>query len=933
MTDTVVVTINGVDRTSQLLIDSLSIDNMMAAASTAAFAMDAGAYTPTAWHEVLITVNGTRVFGGYLTGRQVEGIGPGGSKVARWHCECTDYTALFDKVLINSVAYGATEITDRTIVQQLFSTYLPADGFNTTTYVYQCYYGVAIAFDNMTLRQALDKLAEQAKAQWFVDCQKRVYWFARYSPPNASLEIDTVTPDGVTRIDPRPSLQRELDDLTIVNRLRVYGGYVQGSQASNTFTADGTGRQTTFGPLTARPHDVIAVTVAMPGTTLDTFTGERIGYVPEHVLYTDGVTSNQREVLVNRDQKTIQIALGRPSLTPGYPPPAGAVVALVFHQSTTVSATVNDTVSQAAYGRILEQQIYRPELITTQAATDYGSTWLTKYGASQEHISFDVDVFGLQPGTMLAVNAPTLGVTAPDLGLLLENSDDVLAQNSAFFALEVNGIVGRYVIQSVRYAAIPTVGGVLMRATVKAGEYEHTLLDMLKPVMASQQTAPTTVANQLSDISPALGEIVAGRAVLTDGGTAAFGWNAYSQHTGVVVGLDATATPRGTLLVLEAGTVRAKLGYMPGMGTVGTVAPSGWGIWTQNGYFQGIVAASTISGGTVTGGVVTGGTVAGALVTGGTVSGAQVTGGTISGNVLIGTAGTIGGFTIEASRLWASAGTIQTGSVVNSSNPGVRLEPAGLFGYGTAGLTFALYSDPARTPYFSSGTITNVTYEVTTASVIRTGTVNPRVQIDNSGIFAYGPTGVLKFQVDAATGLLTASDGQFSGTVSASRVTGGTVSGALVTGGTVSGGIVSGGTVSGAVVSGGEVAIGSVSITSTGGMVFSTGGGILSSISWVEPGVSQHGVLTTITDGYYGSGKYGLGLYGDVNDWSAHYGYLFLFGGIHLNNGFRSNVFPLNNNEVYLGNGGQAFKGVYLYDVTTSSIKLLTINNGTILIL
>jgi hypothetical protein len=435
---------------------------------------------------------------------------------------------------------------------------------------------------------------------------------------------------------------------------------------------------------------------------------------------------------------------------------------------------------------VLEHQIYRPELATTQAATDYGLTWLTKYGASQEIITFDVDIFGLQPGTMLAVNAPTLGVTAPDLGVLLENSDDLLAQNAAYFAQEVNGVVGRYVIQSVRYAPLPVVGGVLLRATVTAGEYEHTLLDMLKPVVASQQTAPSWVANQLSDISPVFGEIVAGRAVLTDGGTAAFDWSAYNAHSGVVLGLDATtATPRGNLLVLDGGTVRAKLGYMPGMGDVGTVTPTGWGIWTQNGYFQGIVAASTIAGGTVTGGLISGGTVTGARVTGGTVSGAVVTGGTVSGNLLVGTAGTIGGFTIENNKLWASSGTIQTGSVVNSSNPGVRLEPAGLFGYGTAGLTFALYSDPALRPYFSSGTITNVVYEVTTTSIIRTGVVNPRVQIDNSGIFAYGPTGVLKFQVDAATGLLTASDGIFSGSVNASRITGGTVSGGYVTGGTI----------------------------------------------------------------------------------------------------------------------------------------------------
>ena len=997
----VVVTIDGTNRTSQVVLDSLQIDNLMAAASTAAFTVNTGTYTPTAWDEVIITIDSTRVFGGYVVARTATGIGGGDNKVAQWAVECRDYTMLLDKVLLRAVAFGATVVTDKTIVQYIFNTYLASDSFNTTTYVSQCYYGVTIGFDNMTVRQALDKLAEYAGAQWFIDCNKNVWWFDRFSPPAATISIDTVAPNGTTIIDPLPDFASELDDSTIVNRLTVYGGYVQGEQLANQFVADGTGTQTTFGPLTQRPFDVVQLTVVDGATTLDTFYGERIGYVPEHVIYTTGLTSNQREVLVDRDAKTVRVAMGRPSLTPGYPPPANAIIALVFHKAAVISATVNDAASQTAYGRVLEHQIYRPDLSTTAAATEYATTWLTKYGTSQAHISFTVDKFGLQPGAALTVNMPVLGITA-----------------------------ATYLIQSVAYACIPMVGGVLARATVLAGEYAHSLLDMLKPVFSEYQAPTVPVANQLSDISPVMGEIVAGRAVLTDGGTAQFAWDAYHAHTGVVVGLDPDYNmPQGELLVLQGGTVKAKLGYMVGMGTVGTVTPTGWGIWTQNGYFQGIVAASTITGGTVSGGTITG-----SYISGGTVTGALVTGGTANF-----TAGSIGGFRIETNKIWSDNGTIQTGSVVNSSNSGVRMASDGLYGYGSVGQTFALYSD-GRSPWFSSGTILNTVYEINTAAVLRTGTVNPRVQIDSSGIFAY-PSGPIlttppKVSIDAATGVLTAVDGIFSGSISASTITGGTVSGGLISGGTVSGGYISGGTVSGGLVSGGTVSgaiisggtvsgnsiIGgtinasNVAITnlnannitsgtisslvvnggtvsgaiisggtvsgnsiiggtinasnvavtnlnannitsgtisslvvnggSVSGVTFNSGSVTIAStgmelatnatdrslyqnaIRWLQDG-TIHSYVAGGYDTYYS--EYCIDIGADWQD-ATDNGIVFLNGKVSALYGFLTDIIPSTSNTIWLGNSTHSYRGIYLYDTGSSTIKNLQIVNGAVVI-
>ena len=86
--------------------------------------------------------------------------------------------------------------------------------------------------------------------------------------------------------------------------------------------------------------------------------------------------------------------------------------------------------------------------------------------------------------------------------------------------------------------------------------------------------------------------------------------------------------------------------------------------------------------------------------------------------------------------------------------------------------------------------------------MIRRGTANPRIQIDNSGIFAYAPgvSTTPKFSVDAATGIMTATSGVFSGSVTASTLTGNTISGGTITAGVMTAMSVSSGTITGGTI-------------------------------------------------------------------------------------------------------------------------------------
>jgi hypothetical protein len=121
---TITVSINGTNRSSLLLKDSLYIRTSVGnKGDTANFNLrDAtGSVIPLDWDEVAVAVNGTNVFGGYITSRQASGMGSGSTKTAVWAVECRDWAAILDTVVVDK---GYTDEADTAIIDDLFTTYL-----------------------------------------------------------------------------------------------------------------------------------------------------------------------------------------------------------------------------------------------------------------------------------------------------------------------------------------------------------------------------------------------------------------------------------------------------------------------------------------------------------------------------------------------------------------------------------------------------------------------------------------------------------------------------------------------------------------------------------------------------------------------------------------------------------------------------------------
>lgn len=778
---TITVSIAGVDRSEHLRKASLFIrSNIGNTTDVCEFTViDDGSFTIMDWTEVLVEIDSVRVFGGYITNSSGTAVGDGASKTTLWSVECRDWSALFDVTHVN---YSFVDSSDATILGNLFSFYFASDGFDASTHVTSQYDDVDIYFDHISFREALEQLATITKANWHIAPDKSLYWYAEVDPDDAAFSIDTVAPNDSTTFDVLTnSLKVTQDSMEIVNRITVIGGWQQsGTKQIDLLTASSS--ELIYGPLTQPPSAMWAITFVDSNDVVRTAYANDIGIYPVTVLDDDSTTvyDSGKTYIVSANLDTQYIEFDLDTISPATLKD-GSTITVQYYYKEPIMVTRDNTGSQGQYDRIFYRYVFDENLNNLTAATRYADRILDEFGNGRITVRFDVTRHGLLPGRLITINTPAFNISTV-LGGLFWASDRggyfLLESGSDRLALESYDTARKFLIQEVAIQTVVTHQDEFMVvASVTAGRWIRSLTDSAKREATSQYKAGLRTGNRtygsLSQITGNLGEVATGRALFTDGGTAQFSWTDYADHTGIVVGLEDTGQPApyGAAYVLQDGTVRAKMGKMgTELAAVGTVTPDGWGIWTSNGYFSGVVSAN---------------------------------------------AGQIGGWTIASNAIYAAGGTLSTGvPPINSSNPGVYMNSAGIFGYGTLGLTFSIPSDPALRPIFSSGTILETVYEVTNAAVIRTGTIFPKVQIDNSGIFAYNSGGTALFTVDSNTGRMTAVDGVFSGSVTATQISGGTVTGGLLSGGTVSGALVSGGTVS--------AAGGTVTISNSLGVVIKT---------------------------------------------------------------------------------------------------------------
>ena len=922
--------INGTNRTEFLLKNSLyvksSIGNQTDVCdftlhdSTSTFKVQENDY-------VVIEEDSANIFSGYVVATVGNKIGVGTTGSVTWTVTCKDVSIQTDSPVFD-VSYVAT--SDEDIVTALVSGW-----FDLSSDVSWTDSSVDIVFENETLRECLNKLAQATDSFWFIDANAELHWRNSSLVSYSSKIIHSQLADEVTAFAPLKGSRIQRDSSNIINKIKIYGGL-----SANAL----------------RTTDTFSFSAGIYTYQLDNYPIQSIRgisyYVGAQLTYSFGSSVSS----VGLGEGSLPISMNQTEGTITFEdvtPDNATDVVVDYYYQTEIYYEANNYESQGKYG--LFERVITDQTITNQSLAEAkAQAVVDEYAFPRETIAIDLFTSGFTAGDVIYCYVPELDILPIQYDYLVqEDADFLLLENDDYIALESNQ---KQIIRQIQEVVISYDGATnQLFSTLTIGKTSLSIIKTLGSLQALGNQSPQKfLPSKLSNFTPDLGIVTAGLGLFTDGGTATFSWDNYAGHTGVIVGVeDFASVQRGLVSVIDSGVEKVRVGYLADLDPIGTVQPSGWGIHTDNGYFEGLVYGSTVEAGTVKGNTISGGTITGSLISGGTVT----------GNTFIG-------------------GTIATSTPpINSGNPGVFIDSSGLYGYDSVGLTFRLSSNGAVKPYFSSGTITEAIYEVSTNAVIRTSTSNPKVQIDNSGIFGYDSGGVLRFSFDTGTGYLQAVNGSFSGTVSSSLVTagtvsgntisGGTVTGAQVTAGTVAGNLVSGGTVSGALITGGTVTLasGSVSITDAKGLRIETDSSstysfnkavnfenssntkVASVYAYESAGNSsliiQAGKFVSNDPGYINiqTGGTHSNIYSYYRQMPSGTAHVFGLAGTtpstydltHLKISydlveFRGDLVPTVDDTYYVGNTTNQIKGIYLHDQSTGTTRLLRINNGTVLV-
>jgi len=735
----IIVTIDSVDRTAQVLAESVYIQRTRGnTADICTFTVrdtTEGNWEPVGWDEVTIDVDGVGVFGGYIVRKESYPVGTTSRYERRhWEVECQSWVVLFDTTIVER---GYLALADTAIIADLFDTYLSGESIDYATQVDALTGEIQkMRFQRVTLREAFDKLAEYAHAEWWIDQGKVFWWHDASNAPAAPFDINTIDPAGVRPL--HGTMRRVLDESTVVNEVKVVRMRVNSETQEDVFS--GTGAKVDFGPLSKEPISIDYIEWTRAGGANAT---SSIGLDPHDRLTTEG---GQYIVVANMETWTFRMAVA---------PDNSTDVRVQYHYFVPYELTYTDSASVTKYGRTFSRSFVDNTTWAYDAEADeFGAEYLALHANGKETVEFDVTTMGLVPGMLLTIIAPTA-----DINVASDTTHEILVRGVG----AADAVLRTYIVQAVRIHPIPaggTGGENVMVASVSVGAWRPNLVSALQALSHGRSLSGGGGSNVATMASIGattnrsnLGDVSSGRLAFTTTPGSAFKWDTFGSASGVVIGLDdSSGTATGNLLMLEGGTVRAQVGLVTGRANIGTVVPSGWGIWTNNGYFSGEIAASTIHGGTVL------------------------------GQTLIG-------------------GTIATSTPpINSGNPGVIITAAGLVGFGSIGETFNLPSDGAP-PTFSSGTIKETVYEIYTAGVIRTA-ADPSstggVQMDSSGVYGWNSGGTQTFAlgtaggltlgdpagnpilINSATGVVTVPGTIIAGTISAVAITASTFTGGTV---------------------------------------------------------------------------------------------------------------------------------------------------------
>lgn len=339
------------------------------------------------WKEVLFTIDGKRVFGGYVTKAR-----PTLNKrdCLTWEIQAEGWITEFNRGTSFRKTY--TRKTPGYILADLF-TEAGLTGYDTATHV-----TAGTTLDHFyvdgdeKLTDTLDRLtllAGNGAWVWTVDAEKAV-WFGLPSANVAPFSLAATASANCTSSFPMlTGVTKDIDETDIRNRITVVGGTTPSDIITDTFNGDGS---TLLFTLTSSPiYDVQRVTVD--------------GVVHPHGVDWVHTYAQGYRCLVNYITGTVRWDTGDA-------PTAGTGNVIVkYRTGTPVEVVRTSAVSYALYGRYFDYKLVDGSITTEAEATLAADALLATYALPNVWCTAEVERWGIMAGQYLSVTFALLGLT------------------------------------------------------------------------------------------------------------------------------------------------------------------------------------------------------------------------------------------------------------------------------------------------------------------------------------------------------------------------------------------------------------------------------------------------------------------------------------------------------------------------------------------
>lgn len=440
-TRTIKVKINGVDVTSYVMISGspgsvpsgITIDNVLASRIDQC---KLGLYPADAlglgvWQTIAITNDAETVtyFGGYVTRLDFAPLTDSeGNRTLAAALDCQDHTVLLEKSIIN---YEWVNEWDDDIIDGILANCSPAlDGEIDASGISAIRATEIVKFraSRLTVRETMNRLADIAGADWYIDYDGALHWFAT---EDAVAPFNLSDAPNMSTTYPFHKLKKNLPGMDVFNRVTVVGSHYKSDDTE--YILQGTGKDNRISlPFKAHaPTGESSVqiwrndgTEGSPSWTLMT---TKTGYIDE--------LGGADEVLYYFQEKALEQTNNWPEL------PNAVKVYAQFEIPLRVE--VRNTSSFTAYGRWLETVINDTSLSTKEEARLTGQALLAKVGLANPAYKLKTWEPGLQAGQKLELTDSAFGLTAEEL--LIQRAVTRLKPNGAGqFIIDTSVQLGAY---------------------------------------------------------------------------------------------------------------------------------------------------------------------------------------------------------------------------------------------------------------------------------------------------------------------------------------------------------------------------------------------------------------------------------------------------------------------------------------------------------